>query len=243
MGVAVPVDPQHLGDDPGVVALRECDHPGHQQIGVDLGAEFGHVAPVAEKGRSRGEDVSAGKRGAGGEQSMVRIRDLHSSPGTTGHRNGGSEQPVVGPDEYPFAVGDFHRDRAPRRADARVDDGEYHTRRDVADAAGERERPGAHIERCDAMSEIDHAYVWREVTDHGVDNADEFIGGAEIGQERNRLVATTHGRRTYLHRASVRHRTLYATRAGANPPMAPALVGATHRFRRARLHVDTIGDG
>ena len=147
LDVAEAVGPQRLCDDRRVVDLRQRDHAREQQIGVDGVAQFEQVDAVAQRRRRRSEHVAPVEGGAGRFEPMLRIVQLDRTARTAGHRHGRGQQPVVGADEHPFTVRDLDGDPASHRADARIDDRHDHSGRDVADRAGERERPGADVER------------------------------------------------------------------------------------------------
>jgi hypothetical protein len=133
------------------------------------------------------------------------ILERHDPAGTTEHRDGRRQQPVVGPDEQPALHLD--RDATPIGADPRVDDRQHHAVGEVLDRAHERERAGPHVERRDVVGHVDDAQVRDHVEHHRMADTDELVGPAVVGQER-------HERRT--HRPTVP--------GGANRPDRQPLV-------------------
>ena len=231
MGVAEPVDPEHLGDDLGVVGLRERHHAGQQQVGVDQFAEFGEIDTIAELRCDRGEHVTSGERGADRRKVPVGVVQFDCALGATCQCHSGSQQAVVGPDEDALPAGHLDGDGPSSGGYAGVDDREHHTGRYVADAASERERPGANVEGGNAVGEVDDPGVRGQIADHRVHDTDEFIGGAVVREERHRLVTASHG--ANLLRTGARR-----DKGQCQPPDGTSPVGATRRFRRKRLHGD-----
>ena len=148
---------------------------------------------------------------------------------STGKGDGRGEQPVVGPDEDPGAVADLDGDRLAARADAWIDDREHDTVGDVGDRPSERQRSGAHVEGPDPVSEVDRGDVRGELANHGLHDAGELVVESVVGEQADGFVAAPHGQQPT---GGCRWVTPDATRADANPPMAPALVGAARRTRR-----------
>ncbi len=163
--------------------------PGSSRTGIDLGAELGQLDAVADVSGRGTEDVAPVERRTGRLELVLEVRELDGTLGAAGHRDGRGEQPVVGADDDTGATGDLDRDRAAPRADAGVDDAQHDTGGHVADAPGERERAGADVERWDLVGEVDDADVRGDVTDDGLDDADELVGGAVVGQERHGVEA------------------------------------------------------
>ena len=87
------------------------------------------------------------------------------------------------------AVGHFDGDERPTRLGDGINTGEHHTRRHVSDGARQCEAATAHVVRGDLVSEVDHDCMGREVAYDGLHHTDGFVACAEIGEERNRVVA------------------------------------------------------
>ena len=168
--------------------------PGNNSSASIRLAELGEVDAVAQVAGDRGEDVAAGERGPVRLQVVLLVGQHHGPPGAARHRHRRRQQTVVGPDEHALAVGDLDRDRLATAADARVDDGEDDTARDVGDAAGQRQAAGAHVERGDVVGQVDRLGVRSDVADDRLDDADELVDQAVVGQQRDGVVAAAHWR-------------------------------------------------
>ncbi len=140
----------------------------------------------------------------------------------------GASNPLSGPTTTPAPSATSIATGASVGADAGIDDREHDARWHVPDAPGERERSTADVERRDLVGEIDDADVRCDVADHRLHDADELVAIAVVGQERHGVVAPRGRHRFTVTRVIARHDTGVrkpspdATRAGANPPMAPA---------------------
>ena len=87
---------------------------------------------------------------------------------------------------------------------------------------GERRRPGRR--GADLVGEVDDGDVAGEIADDGLHDADELVGGAEVGEERDGVVRAAHGCTLRRRSATVAgDPSRDANRAGADPPTAPAL--------------------
>ena len=185
------------------------------------------VDAVAQVRGCRTEHVASGERVARTLDLELGVRQLDRALRAADHRHRRCEQPVVRADQHPVAVGHFDGDRPSARADARVDDRQHDARRDVADAARQCERTTPDVERSDAVREVDHRGVRGDVADHRTNDTGELVDDAVVGQERDGVIAATHGSPNLpgpVGRVAVRRTSPQnATRAGANPPMAPAL--------------------
>ena len=100
--------------------------------------------------------------------------------------------------------------------------------RHVLDGPGQRERAGAHVIGTDLVRQVEDGDVAGEVADDRLDDPDELVGRAVVGEQRHGVVV----RPTAAPRATVadeiRQRRPMTTcrdanRADANPPMASAL--------------------
>lgn len=87
----------------------------------------------------------------------------------------GSEQAVVGTHQHPFAGGHLDRHRPSLGADAGVDHAEHDAGRHVLDDPGQRQGTGPHVERRNAMGEIDDGHMRRKITHDRFDDADELV--------------------------------------------------------------------
>ena len=167
--------------------------PGTSSAGSTGGAELGEVDAVAEVGGRRSEDVAPGERGA----RRARAGRRRWSSSTARRRAAGDgdrrgEQPVVGADEDAGAVGHLDGDGPAGGADAGIDDREHDALGNVGDGPGERQGAGAHVVGADAVGEVDRRDVRREVADHRLDDADELVVEAVVGEQRHGVVATCH---------------------------------------------------
>ncbi len=100
------------------------------------------------------------------------------------------EQAVVGADEH--AVLDRDRDATPVGADPRIDHREHESFREVLHGAGERERAGTDVEGRNVVGDVDDAELRRDVGHDRVADADELVGAAVVGEERDELGARHH---------------------------------------------------
>ena len=99
---------------------------------------------------------------------------------------------MSGPDEHAGAAGDLDGDRLARRADTGVDDGQHDALGDVRDGPGQGQRSAAHVVGADAVGEVDRRDVRGQVAQHGLDDADELVVEAVVGQERHGVVGAAH---------------------------------------------------
>ena len=100
----------------------------------------------------------------------------------------GASRPLSGPTSTPAPPATSIASAAARRADAGIDDGEHDALGDVRDRPGERQRAAAHVERADAVGQVDDRDVRRHVADDRLDDADELVVEAVVGEERHRVV-------------------------------------------------------
>lgn len=168
------------------------DHRRQEQRGVDQLAQLGEIDAVADMGRGGGEHVATRRGDAGAIELILRGREQHGPLGAADHCDGRCQQAVVGTDEHSVAASDLDRDGPPSGAGPRVDGGQYDPRGDVADRPDQRERTGPNVVGLDAVGEIDDADVRCQVAQHRLDDADVLVGGAVVGEERDRVVAATH---------------------------------------------------
>ena len=121
--------------------------------------------------------------------------NTHGASGAAGHRDGRSQQAVVGADEHAFAVGDFDRDRLAAAADARdrpppstTPLGMYETHRASARLPARTSNGAMLWVRSIVLG------VRSDVADDRLDDADELVDEAVVGQQRDGVVAAAHGR-------------------------------------------------
>ena len=96
----------------------------------------------------------------------------------------GQQEPVVGADvQPPLCVA--QRKRAPAAADAGIDDREMDADRHVRKRVREHERRLQDVTRADPVRDVDDLRVRRDPLQHAVAGADEVVGQAEVGEERD----------------------------------------------------------
>jgi hypothetical protein len=195
LGVAVAVDPQHLGHQRRPLAAGERHDPGPQAVRVDGRPQCGQVDAVAQVGGGGREDVTAGEGRSRGRQPVQLLGQLDRPGRSAGERDGRCQQAVVGTDQHTGAVAHLDGQRPPVRAHAGVDHGQDHTGRDVLDAAGEGQRAGPDVVRRDLVGQVDDGGVGGDVTDDRLHHPDELVGGAVVRQKRHGVVAGRHGSR------------------------------------------------
>ena len=137
------------------------------------------------------------RRSARGGELVVGVGQLDRSGRAADHADRRGQQPVVRPDEDRGAVAHLDRHRSAVGADPGIDDGEHHARRQVlrgcAPASGRRPaRRAAAISWLMSITTTGGA-IWR-ITD--LHDADELVGRAVVGEERDRVVAVHGGRAT-----------------------------------------------
>ena len=139
------LDPRTARQAAGLLASHR-DHTGQEQFGIDGRAHLGEVGAVAEVGGHGGEHVAAGERGAGSIELELGTIEHDGPFGSAGHRDGRREEAVVGSDHDAGPTGHLDRHRSPRRAHARVHDGEHDAlvRRQVVGPLGHEQAGLAH---------------------------------------------------------------------------------------------------
>jgi hypothetical protein len=112
--------------------------------------------------------------------------------GAADDRHGRGEEAVVGADEDAGAAGHLDRQCPARRPDAGVDDGEHDAFGHVGDGAGEGQRAASNVERPHTVGQVDDRDVRGHVAQHGLDDADELVLEAVVGEERHGVVRAAH---------------------------------------------------
>ena len=114
-------------------------------------------------------------------EGVLRIRELVRGldPGQIRRRD---QEAVVRTDEVP-ALSIAQRKRAPRAADARIDDCEVHADRHVRQRAREHQRALQHLLRRNPVRHVDDLRLGRDPLDHAVACADEVVLEPEVAQE------------------------------------------------------------
>ena len=135
LGIAEPIDPQHLGDHLITIDAAQRHDAGEHAGGIDRLAHLGQVDPVAQMGGHRREHVAPCEGLTRRGKVKVGVGELDGAPRSACHRDGRREEPVVGTDEDGGTIGDLHRDRAARGSDTGIDHREHDTGRDVLNAA------------------------------------------------------------------------------------------------------------
>ena len=179
--VAEAVDVDHLPFDAVVQA------PGLRQIEpletVDLGTEVGDRHAARAVAGHRGEDV-AGVEGLALRMQEV-LRAIEVNDGA--HRRAlgcEAEQAVVGADEHE-AIG-LDQDRPACGTHARIDHREVdRSRREVRHRAGQHERSAGHVLGRYVVAQIDDSGGRTDSEQHPLDDADEAVSLAEIGEQRD----------------------------------------------------------
>ena len=128
----------------------------------------------------------------------------------------GASSPLSGPMITPAPSATSIATARASGADARIDDRQHDAARHVRDAPRQRERTGADVERRDLVGEVDDGDVRCEVTDDRLDHADELVGGAVVGEERDGVEAVTGHVGDAICPLSVRSRVTAASQCRVN---------------------------
>ena len=194
--VAEVIDPEDFADElisvgAGLEAADGQD-AGHQAGRVDLGPEIGHRHPTTKMRSSWREHIATiERRTAYRGEKEVGVAKFNGARRAADHPHRRGKQTVVWTNENRHAVTDLDGDRAAVGADAGVDDREHHPWTQIIGGASKREPTSPGIELRDAMTDVDHTDGGRDRSDHRMDDPDELVGDAEIGEEGDRVVAKT----------------------------------------------------
>src|SRR5206468_12056492 len=136
------------------------------------------------RGGGRREEIAAVERAGNGLERVFGIGELVRLRDATELLGGGNEKTVVGPDvEASLPVS--QRERAPRSANARIDDGEVDSLRHEGERIREGERTLQNGLRRDSVRDVDDVDLRRDALHHAVAGADEVVFEAEVRQERD----------------------------------------------------------
>ena len=164
--------------------------PGTRPAGIDRRAQLGRAARRRRDGRPRAparHDRRRSDRARGGGS-----RGCRATP-PTGRRPPspppGASRPLSGPSSTPPATSTPTRRRSvptPGSTTATHDAvvGE------VLHRAHEQQRAGAHVVRRDVVADVEDPDVGREPEHHGLADADELVGEAVVGRERDEHAVT-----------------------------------------------------
>jgi len=150
LDVPEPIQVEDLTFDPPALDVRLGHAEPHQGVGIDRVAQVLERHALGQVGRGWCKHVARVERRCDGAERVLLGGDGHDLRHTVHGLPRQIEDPVVRPDEQP-TVPRSDREIA-ITADARIDDGERD--RIVAHewhGIGEQERPGAYVERGDAV--------------------------------------------------------------------------------------------
>jgi len=94
---------------------------------------------------------------------------------------------VLGPE-----LRNLDRQRPTRRADTGIDHRQDDAVGHVRDRPRQRQRAAAHVERTDAVGQVDDDGVRRHVPQHGLDDADELVVEPVVREEGHGVEAAGH---------------------------------------------------
>ena len=143
-------------------------------------------APQRQAGGDRREHVAAVEGCRHRLEPPRRRRDLDGLRHAAEPLGRGHEQAVVRADEQAVLLLRAQRDRASLRAHLGVDHRQVHARGRVRQSALEHPRSRLHVLPRDAVTDVDHPGVRAQAREHAVDDADELVGQAVVGEERDR---------------------------------------------------------
>ena len=164
--------------------------PGASDAALDLVAEDAERNAVGDVGDRGRHDVATGERRPRRGQLVLRVLERDDPLGAAQHRDGGREEPVVGTDEH--AVLHLDGDAPSLGSDPGIDDREHEPFGEVLHRSRERERTGAHVERCNVVRDVEHAQLRCEVGHHRVADTDELVTAPVVGEKRDEVGTRSH---------------------------------------------------
>ena len=130
------------------------------------------------------QDVATGEGRPGRGQLVVGVVERHHRPGPPAIATAGASRPLSGPSSTPPATSTPSSRRL--GADAGVDDGhDDAVVGQVLHGPHEEQRTRAHVVRGDVVAHVEDPDVGREPEHHGLAHADELVGQAVVGRERD----------------------------------------------------------
>ena len=147
----------------------------------------------------------------------------------------GRSRPLSGPDVVPV-LRVAERERAPRPADAGIDDREVDADRHEPDRVREHERALQHGLRRDPVRDVDDLRVRRDALHDAVTRADEVVLEPEVAQERDE-----HARSVTRARARAASGGAPRTRAERSDAGRLAAISPQARRPRGRMRTKAVG--
>ena len=164
------------------LGLRNVE--SRERVRVERRPELGERHPECEVRRGRREEVAAVECSRHRFERVVGVRELVRLCDAAELVRRRDQQTVVRPDMN-AARAVAQRERAPRAADARVDDRKMHALGHERQRVRERQRTLQDGLRRDAVRDVDDLDIGRDPFDHAVTGADEIVLQAEVRQERD----------------------------------------------------------
>ncbi len=165
-----------------LAGLDQGQHERSHRVKGDLRPEIRELRLTGGQHRGgRSEHIAAVESRPFRRDAELGVAQFDHGVGSPHHRHGRRQQPVVGSHEVaPLRT---CRDRTAVGAHARVHDREHHPVRQVLDGAQQRQRPRLDVAAGHAVGDVDHADLGVDACDDAVNDADELVVVAEVGEE------------------------------------------------------------